>query len=181
MHGVGETPCRDRSDSSRSTADIMRGSEVTTESPTPFLLVYSLVVLWQLQKECSMLPSYGLWKTQSANSTMLQQWETSSRCQSQSARIQRSRHDWLISGHCTMCSRRSQVCHVPATDVLDPQNLALVILFGVSFGHLADNHGRRPVYALALIGQFGFLAWTYFIGRAYRCVFHDRWVPCMML
>ena len=48
MHGVGETPCRDRSDSSRSTADIMRGSEATTESPTPFPLVYSLVVLWQL-------------------------------------------------------------------------------------------------------------------------------------
>ena len=39
----------------------------------------------------------------------------------------------------------------------------LVLLLGVSFGNLADKHGRRPMYALAMLGTLCFLAWTYLV------------------
>ena len=37
----------------------------------------------------------------------------------------------------------------------------LVLLLGVSFVNLADKYGRRPMYALAMVGKLCFLAWTY--------------------
>lgn len=69
----------------------------------------------------------------------------------------------LLSEEGMVCSRPLQASHPRPSYTSGTHSSILVLLLGATFGTLADKHGRRLMYALAMFGILSFLAWTYLV------------------
>ena len=132
--------------------------------PKPLLLAYCLIALFEAEENIFFAPSVKLLENavcQKHYAALDPSQVPVSEAFCKTGQIQ-SQLAYVRGGYSVFKTAPGQ-SSLPFLHLNDSFIHLLVLLLGVSFGNLADKYGRRPTYALAMLGALYFLAWTYLV------------------